>query len=205
MLRYVAAGLALALLIVATPAYAAQGVSPGQPIWQLPMLAGGAGLALGMLIRGWALRAGRWGLEARCLNPQPPTPSPHPGIDGPTERIARRGTDRAEVSYRLIVYADERRAVHELRGRQCVIGRDPGCDVPVDGPLVSALHARITLGGGRVTLTDLDSAGGTSLTPGGPPLTPHQPAEIRDGDEFWVGPEVRVALRRSGAATDSPL
>jgi pSer/pThr/pTyr-binding forkhead associated (FHA) protein len=81
-----------------------------------------------------------------------------------------------------------------------VIGRDPGCDFQIDGPSVSALHARLTLAGDRVTLADLDSASGTSLGPGGPQLPAHQPTEIHEGDEIWIGPEVRIALRRTDDA-----
>jgi S-DNA-T family DNA segregation ATPase FtsK/SpoIIIE len=78
-----------------------------------------------------------------------------------------------------------------------VIGRDPGCDLQIDDPLVSGLHARVSLAGGQVTLADLDSDSGTSLGLGRPRLPAHQPAEIREGDEFWLGPEVRVALRQA--------
>ena len=74
---------------------------------------------------------------------------------------------------------------------------DPGCDLQIDGPCIAALHARLTLAGDCVTLADLDSGSGTSLGPGGPRLPAHQPTEIQDGDEIWLGPEVRIALRRT--------
>ena len=198
MLRHIFAGLALALLTIATPAYAAdQDAAPGPPAWQLPMLAAGGGLALGMLVRGWKLGAGGWGRK-RQASPQPPATNPHPGLDAPTERRPRPGERRDQPGYRLVAWSGERRIVYELRGRQCVIGRDPGCDLQIDDPGVAGLHARVSLAGRQVTLTDLDSPGGTSLSAGGPPLTAHQPAALRDGDEFWLGREVRVALRQSG-------
>ncbi|MBX0330377.1 FHA domain-containing protein, partial [Oscillochloris sp. ZM17-4] len=132
----------------------------------------------------------------------PPASRPLPpgrGEDAETERGARRRRDAAQPAYRLVAWAGERRITHELRERQCVIGRDPGCDLQIDGPSVSNLHARLTLAGGQITLADLGSAGGTSLGPGGPRLPAHRPTELQDGDEFWIGPEVRVALRRADA------
>lgn len=197
------AGLALALLLsaIAAPAHAAdRAEAPQSPPWQLPMLAAGAGLALGMLVGRRGAGVARWGMRRQEPIARPPAASLHPGIDAPTERRPRPGERRAQGNCQLIVYSAERRTAHELRGRQCLIGRDPGCDIVVDEPQVAALHARVTLGVGEVTVTDLASASGTSLMPGGPALTPHRPATIYDGDEFWIGPEIRVTLHLSGQA-----
>ncbi len=164
--------------------------------WQTPALAASGGIALGLLA-GRLAGGGRLTVGRRAPSPQIPAPSPQPGTDGPTERGARLPDAQHQPSYRLVVWAGERRLTHELRERQCVIGRDPGCDLQIDGPCIAALHARLTLAGDCVTLADLDSGSGTSLGPGGPRLPAHQPTEIQDGDEIWLGPEVRIALRRT--------
>jgi hypothetical protein len=165
--------------------------------WQLPALAGAGGLVLGLLVGRLSRRAGGRGEEAGGRRQE--AGDGH-GIDGPTERIARRPMRADRATYRLVVWAGERRLIHELRERQCVIGRSPGCDLQIDDPLVSELHARLSLAGDQVTLVDLASRSGTSLGPGGPQLTAHQPTQLQDGDEFWLGPQVRVALRRSDRA-----
>ncbi len=51
-----------------------------------------------------------------------------------------------------------------LRGEQdCIVGRDPECDVVLDDERVSRKHARIAFARGSWNLTDLDSSNGTSL------------------------------------------
>ncbi|NNJ12396.1 FHA domain-containing protein [Chloroflexales bacterium ZM16-3] len=166
--------------------------------WRLSALAGAGGLSLGMLVG--RLGVGGWGLgvggRGRTPTPDSRPPTPGRGEEAETERGARRLPEPARPVYRLVAWAGERRITHEMRERQCVIGRDPGCDLQIDGPSVSNLHARLTVADGQITLADLDSGSGTSLGPGGPRLVAHLPTEIRDGDEFWLGPEVRVALRK---------
>ena len=48
-----------------------------------------------------------------------------------------------------------------LSERPLVIGRDPGCDVPLEDERVSWRHARLELKDGKPVLTDLDSSNGT--------------------------------------------
>jgi hypothetical protein len=165
--------------------------------WMPPTLAGVGGLALGLLAGRMSTASGRHAARGRTPATRRPPPSSGPGADGPTERGRRLPNAQLQPGYRLVVWAGDRRLTHELRERQCVIGRDSGCDLQINGPSVSALHARLTLAGGRVTLADLDSDSGTSLGPGGPRLPAHQPTEIQEGDEIWLGPEVRIALRRA--------
>jgi hypothetical protein len=187
--RHAALWVVIALSLIALlPVARADGLS-GR--WGGPALAGAVGLGLGAL----AMReSGAGRQEAGCGRQG----APH-GADGPTERGTRQLDGLPQPSYRLVVWAGERRLAHELRERQCVIGRDPGCDLQIAMPSVAELHARLSLAGGRVTLTDLGSGGGTTLGPGGPRLPAHQPTEIQEGDEIWVGPEVRIALRRAEA------
>jgi hypothetical protein len=124
--------------------------------------------------------------------------APYQRLDGsPTERGPRLLSGPAAPRYRLIIWDGDRRTGHELRERQCVIGRDPGCDLPIDNRWLSALHARLTISGEQISLTDLDSSNGTTLGSGGPRLAAHQPATLHEGDEIWLGPEVRAVLRRA--------
>jgi hypothetical protein len=150
-----------------------------QATWRLPALAGAAGVSLGIL-------AGR--REARDDRRETGD-----GVDAPTERGAARAPLPAR-RYRLVAWDGERRIDHELSERHCVLGHDPGCDLRLYNAWAAPLHARITQAGDIVTITDLDSGSGTFLGLGGPRLPAHQPTEFREGDEIWIGPEVRVAL-----------
>ena len=48
-------------------------------------------------------------------------------------------------------------------GTDLIIGRDPGCQLVIDHPSVSARHARVRLSGRRLSLTDLGSTNGTFI------------------------------------------
>lgn len=61
------------------------------------------------------------------------------------------------------------------------IGRDPGCDVRVDNPLLSRRHAQITAEGDDVFLEDLGSTNGVYLH-----NQKISKAPLRDGDEFRI-------------------
>jgi len=64
------------------------------------------------------------------------------------------------------------------------IGRDPQADVPLDSPIVSWRHARLTRTPQGHTLTDLGSTNGTFVN--GQRLTGPQP--LRQGDVVQIGP-----------------
>jgi DNA-binding winged helix-turn-helix (wHTH) protein len=66
---------------------------------------------------------------------------------------------------------------------EVVIGRDESCGVPVDSPLLSRRHARITVAAGRATIEDLRSKNGTRKN--GELVTGR--AELHDGDEIRLG------------------
>jgi pSer/pThr/pTyr-binding forkhead associated (FHA) protein len=48
-----------------------------------------------------------------------------------------------------------------FRGRDLIIGRDPGCDHVIDLPFVSGRHARLASSGGKILIEDLGSSNGT--------------------------------------------
>ena len=50
-----------------------------------------------------------------------------------------------------------------LGERDCIVGRDPECDIVLDDDRVSRKHARLAFTRGSWSLTDLDSMNGTSL------------------------------------------
>jgi hypothetical protein len=73
-----------------------------------------------------------------------------------------------------------------------IIGRSPSPDIVVDGPYVSATHARFTLQGPALVLEDLGSTNGTTVND-------HliaQPVTLRDGDEVQIGDTIMRVSRR---------
>ena len=71
--------------------------------------------------------------------------------------------------------------VHLLQGGQARIGRSAGADVPLDDPDVSRLHCEVAVGAdGEVTVTDLGSTNGTTLSghPVGPRPVPFPPGAL---------------------------
>jgi transcriptional regulator with GAF, ATPase, and Fis domain len=69
-------------------------------------------------------------------------------------------------------------------GGTLVLGRDPGCDVVLDDPHISAQHARLTCD--PLTIEDLGSAAGTHVR--GVRLTAGIPAAITCDEIFQLGP-----------------
>jgi ABC transport system ATP-binding/permease protein len=72
--------------------------------------------------------------------------------------------------------------------RSCSIGRDPECDVTLDDPRVSWLHAGIGMRGGRLEVWDEGSRNGTFLD--GHRLGAHVGEPLRDGAELRIGGEI---------------
>jgi DNA-binding response OmpR family regulator len=70
-----------------------------------------------------------------------------------------------------------------LAAEPLVIGRDPACDLPIDGRLISRRHAAIRRSGQIYLLEDLGSRNGTSVN-GAPIAAPHP---LRDGDRIGLG------------------
>ena len=75
---------------------------------------------------------------------------------------------------------------HQFRmtGRECVIGREPSCDVRPDHGRVSKRHCRLYWRADRLMVEDINSSDGTCIN-GQRMLAP---TELADGDELYVGP-----------------
>jgi hypothetical protein len=66
---------------------------------------------------------------------------------------------------------------------QAVIGRDPGCEVPIDLATLSRRHARLTVQPGLAVFEDLESKNGSTVN--GERV--RQPLALAEGDEIRVG------------------
>lgn len=77
--------------------------------------------------------------------------------------------------------------------RAVVIGRDPGCDLVLDDPMVSARHARVIFDANGAQLEDLRSTNGTFLR--GQRVSSRMPLQV--GDTFGLGTS-QVALQSPG-------
>ena len=117
------------------------------------------------------------------------------GARGPQIRIDILSPDRAAVASPATVTIPR---FEELAGRKTqgarikeqelaaglsMVGRDPAAEVHLDSPIVSRLHARLTLQGETVTVEDLDSANGTFLN--GRRI---MRSEVAGGDLLVIGP-----------------
>ena len=72
---------------------------------------------------------------------------------------------------------------------EMLIGRQLGCEVLLDDPLVSRQHAKLTLEGDRLQITDTGGAGG--LTVNGRPAAQ---ARLLAGDRVEIGPYTLVLM-----------
>ena len=81
----------------------------------------------------------------------------------------------------------------EFRGKTMDIGRDPQCDIPVDNPIVSWRHARITRAPEGMYVEDLSSRNGTYV--GGIRVTGR--VLVKPGEEIGLG-SIRFQLLENG-------
>ena len=82
---------------------------------------------------------------------------------------------------------------------QSVVGRDPGCDIQLDGDLVSRRHVRLCVEPGRLVLEDLGSSNGSLVNE----VRVEKPFELRGGDRIRIGLsvlEVETSLKQRCAA-----
>jgi pSer/pThr/pTyr-binding forkhead associated (FHA) protein len=75
---------------------------------------------------------------------------------------------------------------------EIILGRDPGCDIPLMDDTVSTRHAQLTYHHNQWWLEDLASTNGTTLN--GTPV--NMPTVITSGDEFRCG-STRLAVSLS--------
>jgi ABC-type multidrug transport system ATPase subunit/pSer/pThr/pTyr-binding forkhead associated (FHA) protein len=71
----------------------------------------------------------------------------------------------------------------DLKEQSVVMGRDPGCEEPLEDPLVSWHHAKVVRAGGKVILEDLGSRNGTFVDG----LRISARTEIKQGQEIGIG------------------
>ena len=84
-----------------------------------------------------------------------------------------------------------------LAGGSHVIGRSPACQIIIPHDSVSRRHARLSIAGSDVVVTDLNSRNGTFLN--GTRLSAHRPYQIRDGDEIRLGQMVMRVFYQTNA------
>ena len=94
--------------------------------------------------------------------------------------MVRVGSDDQAVAELLVTFGDERAVVRP--GHPVVIGRDAGCDLVVDGRLVSRRHAEFHRDGGTFTVRDVGSLNGTYVN-----RERVEAATLSNGDEVQIG------------------
>ncbi len=82
----------------------------------------------------------------------------------------------------VITLSDGRVVRHRLALRPMVIGRDAGCDLPLDDPSTSRRHARFTPAEGGYVVEDLGSKNGTLVND-----SPCKGTPLRHGDRVLIG------------------
>ena len=85
-----------------------------------------------------------------------------------------------------------------FRGETMEVGRDPKCDIPLDFPMVSWRHARLTRTPEGILVEDLGSRNGTYLD--GVRVTGRVLAKAGPGDRPGQRPLPAAGKRRTGAA-----
>ena len=79
-------------------------------------------------------------------------------------QTARKATTRSVPAIRLEIQNEEQGISHQAFTQpEVMLGRDPGCDVRLSDPLVSARHALLSFHHGQWWLDDLGSSNGTRL------------------------------------------
>lgn len=101
----------------------------------------------------------------------------------------------------VVVWDGHERRSFPLVGRHCTLGRDAGCDLRIASEWVSGLHARISVVGEGLTITDLESTSGTFLGDHGRCLPAGTPAPLALGEVVLIGPEVRLTVHRAEPAS----
>jgi transcriptional regulator with GAF, ATPase, and Fis domain len=93
----------------------------------------------------------------------------------------------------------ERRALPE--GAVLTVGRSSECDVQVDHPSVSRMHARV-IGGSPARIEDLGSSNGVRVR--GALIPPKHPVEVNPGDMIELGSVVLVVQGATPRAATAP-
>lgn len=119
------------------------------------------------------------------------TPSVAPATEFPVVPSARMEPDTA----RLVINRGPGVGIaFPLSAPVTTIGRHPGNHIPLGDTTVSAQHAAIRVDGDRYLIADVGSFNGTYVN-----RQPVDQAELRDGDEIWIGRH-RLLFRRATVA-----
>ncbi|MEV6010344.1 FtsK/SpoIIIE domain-containing protein [Streptomyces sp. NPDC051976] len=129
-------------------------------------------------------------------------PAGQPGDHGQYGQFGQYGRPTAESARLHVIGGPDAGGVHLLQGGQARIGRSADADVPLDDPDVSRLHCEIAVGAdGRVTVADLGSTNGTTLS--GRPVGAH-PLPLLPGALLRIG-ESTLRLEAAGSAAPAAL
>lgn len=124
--------------------------------------------------------------EPKMVSPVAPTRRlvPPRVTETPASANAARGASMPTRAIASMVVSDGTRTV-TLTAASTLLGRDDDCDVVVDHPATSRIHARISLAKGQFTLTDETSRNGTTLN--GATVLPSQSRVLAAGDRIELG------------------
>ena len=121
-------------------------------------LVNGAEVAEAELADGAEIALGTWRALFRAA---PSADGDATRLSGGTEVRVGAAAGGAAPPARLRVRLHGLERTHPLPPAGAVLGKDPGCDVPIDDPFVSAHHLRIEARDGRWQAVDLGSTNGT--------------------------------------------
>lgn len=160
-------------------------------------------VALGLVVAalGAGLAAGRLGAAGRGPRPRAaaaPADTQARLLAAAAITTARRSAGAlGPAGLRAIVWDGRRRWALALEGRHWTVGSDPGCTIVVAGDGVAPLHARLSVAGEGLTITDLESGGGTRIGALGGALEPGAPTPLPEGELVLVGRAVRLMVERA--------
>jgi uncharacterized membrane protein len=97
-----------------------------------------------------------------------------------------------------IIEGDKRQMYSLQNGGSLLIGRGAGHEVALNNDRVSRQHARLTGIAGGIQITDLGSTNGTFVGKQKRRLTANETESLSIGDNFWIGPEVRLVVMSGG-------
>lgn len=111
-----------------------------------------------------------------------------------TERFTASATP-ATVGWRLRIDDDGRVFEVLLSERQATIGKEAQNSIRLTSRWVSGVHARLTLAGATLQITDLNSTNGTFRGAACErQLPPHTPVDLPPGSVIWLGPAVSLTV-----------
>lgn len=105
-------------------------------------------------------------------------------------RLTSRQTSQVRPPELSLAQQLQPEAVRRFQVSEVLLGRDPGCDFPLDDVTVSQRHARLSFHHGQWWVEDLGSKNGTFVN--GQPVS--QAQVVVSGDELQLG-QVRLLVQ----------